>query len=358
MKICYLANAAEIHTQRWAKHFASRGYQVTVVSFEPAEIEGVRVFSLPPLSSQRHINILLNLVKIRSLVKKIAPHILHAHYVTSYGLAGAICGIHPYIATAWGCDIFTSPEKSIFYRFLVKWILGRADLVTSMAEHMTAFMNKRGYSRPDRIMTLPFGVNTKEFNPGFRLLKHDDASVTVISTRKLDKVYDVETFIRAIPLVIITYPLVRFVIVGDGPLRQALEKLAGDLKIRRHVDFLGNVPYKNIPHLLGNSDIFVTTSLSDGNNISLNEAMACGAFPVVSDIPANREWVVNGQNGLVFPCGNIESLAEKIIIALQQPDLRCAVASKNWSIIQQRGSWTKNMDRMDKYYRSGVVIQE
>jgi glycosyltransferase involved in cell wall biosynthesis len=207
-------------------------------------------------------------------------------------------------------------------------------------------------------MTLPFGVNTKEFNPEFRLLRNADAPVTVISTRKLDEVYDVETLIRAIPLVIMKYPLVRFRIAGDGPLRQTLEKLAVDLKIRNHLDFMGNVSYEEMPHLLGDSDIFVTASLSDGNNISLNEAIACGAFPVVSDIPANREWVINGQNGLIFPCGNFNSLAEKIIIALQQSELRCTAASKNWSIIEQRGSWIKNMNRIDKYYRSRVVTQE
>lgn len=354
MKICYLANAAVVHTQRWAKHFASRGYQVTVVSFEPAEIEGVQVLNLPFLSSQRHMNILLNLWKIRSLVKKIDPHILHIHYVTSYGLAGAVCGIRSFIVTTWGSDIFITPEESFFYRLLVKWVLGRADLVTSMAEHMTAFMNDRGYSTPDRILTLPFGVNTKKFNPGCRLRGYEDTPVTVISTRNLDDVYNVETFIRAIPLVMVKYPLIRFVIVGDGPLRQSLENLTVDLKIHKNIKFLGNVSYEDMPSLLGDSDVFVSTCISDGNNISLNEAMACGAFPVVSAIPANQEWIVHGKNGLVFPCGNIESLAEKIIKALQQPELRCAAAAENWSIINQRGSWSKNMDKMEDYYRSKI----
>lgn len=201
-------------------------------------------------------------------------------------------------------------------------------------------------------------MNTEEFNPGFRLPRQEDAPFMILSTRKLDEVYDVKTFIRAMPLVIRKYPLVRFVIVGEGPLRQALEMLAGDLKIADNIKFMGNVHYEDMPRLLGKCDVFVTASLSDGNNISLNEAMACGAFPVVSDIPANREWVVDGQNGLVFPCGNIENLAERIIIALQQPELRREAAAKNWSIIQERGSWTRNMDRMDKYYRSRVLVQE
>lgn len=352
MKICYLGNAADVHTQRWAKHFATRGYQITVVSFEPAEIENVKVFSLPRLSSQRHLNILLNLGRIRKIVKQISPDILHAHYATSYGLAGKVCGLQPFIVTTWGSDIFITPEESFLFRLLVKWVLSRADLVTSMAEHMTSFMNERGYSAPDRIMTLPFGVDTKQFNPGCRLHGFDDKHVKVISTRKHDDVYDIGTLICAIPLVLAKYPLTEFVIVGDGPLRKSLEDLAMDLKVNESIDFLGKISCEDMPKALGASDIFVSTCISDGNNISLNEAMACGSFPVVSDIPANREWVVHGKNGLIFPCSNIESLAEMILKAIQEPKWRRATAAENWGIINHRGSWAKNMARMEKFYRS------
>ncbi|KPL15758.1 hypothetical protein AMJ74_00855 [candidate division WOR_3 bacterium SM1_77] len=350
MKICYLANAASVHTQRWARHFADRGCHVSIVSFQPGEIGGVEVFTLPPVFSRPRVDVVLNLGRIRRLVRRIAPDILHAHYVTSYGLAGAISGWRPFIATAWGDDVLVAPEESLLYRLMVRWALSRADLVTSMAEHMTAFMNRRHYSVPDKIVTLPFGVDTQQFCPSCRTRRHGELPARVISTRHLEDEYDVQTLIRAIPTVVDRCPGTQFVVVGDGGLRPFLENLAVDLGVRQYTEFLGKVPHEHVSHLLGRADVFVTTSTSDGNNISLNEAMACGAFPVATDIPANRAWIEHRKNGLLFSCRDSEQLADAIIEALWRPDWRQDVMDQNWEIVCTRASWSHSMVEMERHY--------
>jgi len=350
MKITYLANSASIHTVRWARHFAGRGHDVTVVSFTDQIIDGVRTIYLPAPGGGPRVNVFRALPAVRRLVRKNPPDILHAHYVTSYGLAGAVCFHHPFVVTAWGDDVLISPERSILYRLMVRWVLSRADLVTSMAAHMTNLMKRRGYSTPDNILTLPFGVDTDRFNPSYRQSSSGRNGITVISTRHLSTEYDVQTLIRAIPEILSRLPETRFMIVGKGELRSYLEQLAEEKGVRDCVDFLGEVDHHMLPHLLGKADIFVTTSISDGNNISLNEASACGAFPVVSDIPANREWIEEGKNGLFFPVGDSDQLAEKVILAAEKPEWRAQAAGKNWEIISNRGSWAKNMAVMEKMY--------
>src|SRR5258708_32669943 len=126
MNICYLANVQSIHTQRWARHFARRGCEVTVVSFQSGVIEGIPVIQLPCISAYRRIGIVLNLNKVRQLVRQIDPDTLHAHYVTSYGLAGALADRHPLVITAWGTDVLVSPEESWICRQIVRFALGRA----------------------------------------------------------------------------------------------------------------------------------------------------------------------------------------------------------------------------------------
>ena len=350
MKICYLSSAESIHTHRWAQHFQGCGHQVTVITFQPGEIDGIAVLQLAKLTSLRPLNVLFHLDRIRRLVRNIAPDILHAHYVTSYGLAGAISGWRPFVATAWGDDVLISPERSLLYRLLVSWVLARADLVTSMADHMTEHMNKRGYAAPDRILTLPFGVDTDQFNPNERIRKHGDGSAIVISTRNLIKPYDVQSFIMAIPLVLVKCPETRFMVAGDGDLRASLEVLANSKGVGQYVEFLGMVPHKNMPRLLQNADVFVTTSLTDGNNISLNEGMACGAFPVASDIPANRQWIRHGINGFLFPVGDVDLLAEAIVEAIRQPGLRQEAGDQNWDIVRRKASWVKSMATIENYY--------
>jgi len=350
MKICYLANAASIHTQRWAKHFSNRGFEVTVVSFQPGEIEGIKVIQLPFNPSWSRMNVLLNLGRVRPLVHKIAPDILHAHYVTSYGLAGALAGRHPLVITAWGSDVLVMSEESWIYRQMVRFTLRRADLVTSMADHMTELLLHRRYALPDRIVTLPFGVDTSVFNLDRRTNKHGDRTPLVVSTRRLDHGLDVHLFIQAIPQVLKRCSDVHFVATGDGPLRPQIEKLARDFGISDRIDFRGEVSHHELPRLLERADVFVSTSRSDGNNVSLNEAMACGAFPIATDIPANRAWIKHGHNGLLFPRQDGNLLAERIIEALQKPGWREAVIAQNWGIICKKASWSKNMFEMEHHY--------
>jgi L-malate glycosyltransferase len=247
MKICYLANAASVHTQRWARHFADLGYWVTVISFEPAEIDGVTVYPLNNVSSHRRLGIILSLGRVRRLVRQIAPDVLHVHYVTSYGLAGALAGWHPLAMTAWGSDVLVMPEQSWVYRQIVRFALSRADLVTSMADHMTRHLVERRYASATKIVTLPFGVDINVFNLEQRSRQHGEDPALVVSTRRLDEGLDVHLFILAVPQILARFPGTCFVVIGDGPLRSELEQLASDLGVSDQIDFRGSVAQREIP---------------------------------------------------------------------------------------------------------------
>jgi glycosyltransferase involved in cell wall biosynthesis len=351
MKICYLANAQSVHTQRWAKHFLMIGHQVKVISLDPAEIENIEVIVPPHRTSDRRLNILLNISKILRLVHQIRPDILHAHYVTSYGFVGSLTGTHPYIVTAWGSDVLIEPEKSWLYRRIVGFALGRADLVTSMAPHMTELMLRRKYAAEDKIVTLPFGVDTDVFNLERRTRPHGSRTAIVVSTRRPDYGLDVDSFVRAVPAVMKVFEDTRFIVIGEGPLRKSIERLAADLGLAGRIEFRGEISHREMPELLGMADVFVSTSPSDGNNISLNEAMACGAFPVATDIPANRVWVESGQNGFLYPCRDVDRLADRIIEALLRPDWREKTMNANWDIVRKGASWAKSMEEAESHYR-------
>ncbi len=350
MKICYLSDATSIHTARWARHFVDRGHEVTVISFRPGQLERGKLIQLTGALSLSPWAILRQIPRVRRLVCNIAPDILHAHYVTSYGLAGALSGWRPFVVTAWGSDVLIAPEHSWLYRLVVRRVLARADLITSMAHHMTTTFIQRRYAPPSKIMTLPFGIDTEEFNPARRSAPHRAGPATVVSTRHLMEIYDVATFVRAIPAVLAQCPDTHFIIAGDGELRAALEQSVDRAGVRPSVEFRGKVPHDEVPHLLGEADVFVTTAITDGNNVSLNEAMACGAFPVASDIPANREWIEHGRNGLTFPVGDVDRLVEAVVRAIREPAWRQAAAAENWTIVNQHASWANNMARMEDRY--------
>jgi glycosyltransferase involved in cell wall biosynthesis len=93
---------------------------------------------------------------------------------------------------------------------------------------------------------------------------------------------------------------------------------------------------------LKNSDIYVSTSLSDGTSASLLEAMITGLACVVSDIPGNKEWIVDGVNGMLFPARNHEKLAEKMIQLARDAELRKKLGEKAILTVRKRANWQEN----------------
>ena len=360
MKICYLANAASIHTERWASHFARRGYDVTVVSLTDAQIPGVDVRWIGPDPNIRgRLAYLMAVPRLRRLLRRLKPDILHAHYAGGYGLIAALASFHPLVLTAWGSDVLILPRTSRLMRGLVRFALRRANLVTSMAQHMTSAI--RGLGVPgENVLTLPFGVDTGIFHPHNRREIGTREGFTIVSTRHLEPLYNVGLLVEAMPVIVEEVPNVRLLLIGDGSERGRLQARVNELNLADRVTFLGRQRPAEIAGYLSDADLFVSTSLSDGNNVSLNEAMACGAFPIATDIPANREWINHGRNGFLTDLHDPRTLAQLGIQALRQRGLRASAAAANWEIVRQRGAWESAMEIMEKRYwdilQSGALV--
>jgi len=274
--------------------------------------------------------------------------LMHAHWIIPAGLMALIVGRicrKPVVVTAHGSDLLVVLEKSPVIRRLVKCVLGRADAITSVAEHLTEKMVEMGIAR-EKILTFPMSVPTESFTPEGDAPEGWDQKVVAFSNRSLYPLYNVETLIRAAPTIFAKTPNAEIVIAGEGPERERLESLAAALDVTDRVKFVGAIPHERMPDYLRGSAAYVSTALSDGASVSLLEAMACGAFPVVADIPANREWIKDGENGLLFPPENPEALAEKILECFDRSDLSVSARDKNARIIEQRAQWSSNIEKL------------
>jgi glycosyltransferase involved in cell wall biosynthesis len=110
-------------------------------------------------------------------------------------------------------------------------------------------------------------------------------------------------------------------VCGDGSERQPLQELARSLGIAHRTTFAGTVPAGRMADELAWTDVYVSTSFTDGASSSLFEAMAVGRFPVVSDLPANRPYVEQGVSGVLFPPGDSAALAAALEQAAGDPVL-------------------------------------
>jgi glycosyltransferase involved in cell wall biosynthesis len=343
------------------RYFVQRGHEVHVISFENTQIEGttVHVLKLPVLVKNATFPLkLASIYRIKALINRIEPEILHAHFVTNYGLFGALCNFNPFVITAWGSDVLIVPEAlfiSMMKKHIAKYTLRKADLVTCDAEHMKEAMRRLG-TDPEKITLIHFGVDTRKFRPGekseeirAKLGVYD--SPTVISLRKLEPLYDIESLIRSLPLVLKEVPESQFVIAGKGSEEKSLGKLSESLGVSDNVKFVGFIPNDVLPQYLITMDVYVSTSLSDaGIAASTAEAMACGLPVVVTDVADNKKWIDNGVNGFVVPVKDPKSLAEKIIYLLQNEDIRKKFGKTSRKIIDERNNYYKEMEKMEDIY--------
>lgn len=360
MRLLYLANVASVHTLKWVNYFAHAGHEVHLVTWRrpgtpSGLLDSVRVHRIvcPPHYVMRYGALL----EVMEIVRTTRPELVHAHYIAHFGIVGGLLARFtdspPLVLTAWGSDILGSMDfvKSRLIRMSVQ----QADCVTCDSPHLLPRLAALG-AKADSVHIINFGVDTELFRPGG--MSRDLVSELglrpgpiVISLRSLRPIYDVATLIGAVPLVLKEVPDAAFVIAGDGDQRQLLERQSVSLGVSENVRFVGMLPNDVLPDCLTSADVYVSTSLSDaGIAASTAEAMACGLPVVVTDFGDNGSWVRDGETGYLFPCGDSDRLAERLILLLRDAQLRERLGANGRREIVERNSYHCEMGKMERIY--------
>jgi len=356
MRLCFLAGANSIHSQKWIKYFADKGHEIHWISLTPNcfdRISNVKYYFLKEFSV-KPLDILFNAIPIRKLIRKISPDILHAHYAGVNGALAALSGFHPFVLTVWGSDILVT-GKSKIKRPLVKFGLERADLITCNSELLKQEIVKLN-NNVQKIKFIYWGTDIQKFKPGsakeeIRERLEIVNSFAIISLRNLEPIYNVETLIKCIPFVLKKDPRAKFIIAGKGSEEKKLKKIATDLNVFDSVKFVGWIPSEEMPHYLRTVDLLVSTSLSDGDlSQGTQQAMACGLPIITTDLTVNRHRIKNGENGIIFPTKDPEALAEKIITLLKDKEFRTRLGEKGRKTIKNNLDHYKEMQRASSLY--------
>jgi glycosyltransferase involved in cell wall biosynthesis len=344
MRILFLSDAGSYHTQRWVNYFVDRGHRCFLISLERGFPTQAQEFLITPVPLPNFLRYPLRVPKIKRMVKSIQPDLVNAHFVPNYGLIGALLKIHPLVISTWGSDVLISPEKSWLHRLRAKQILSKADLITTDAVVSAEAIYKLGVGK-ERVLITPMGVESGSMG---QHQKKEKPCLLVMSSRKLESLYDVATLIKAIPQIVKRAKRdVKFVVIGEGSQKNNLLNLAIKNKAIGYVEFKGVLSREALIQDYRDSDIYVSTSLSDSTSVSLLEAMAFGLIPVVTDIPGNQEWIRDGENGFLFPKYDQVALAERIIFIINEFDKWKEFRAKNASLIQERAVWEDNLKAVE-----------
>jgi glycosyltransferase involved in cell wall biosynthesis len=369
MRILYVAPMNSIHSRRWIKYFVEQGHDVHIVNVGFAANSRLAnvTYHFEQLDHNQY-PVYVDLFKrflpfrrrLKRVIREVSPDLIHVHGVDAYAYIVHHCGFHPLVATAWGVEIMLEPKQSLKYKFIVKSVLKTADAITCDAVHIRDEIVRLG-AEATKVHIMYFGTDMREWNPSKRdqgvkaeLGFPGDAKV-VISLRQLKPIYDIPTFLRSIPLVLAEMPKARFIVASDGPDRQALVALAEELGVSTAVRFVGFLSDEDLQRYTASADIYVSSSPNDaGLAASTAEAMASQVPAIITDYGNNKDWVVDGESGMLFTIGDYHQLAEKIVFVLRNPETAAQFAARGREIINTRNNWNQAMEKVDALYRQVV----
>lgn len=363
LKICLICDTRSIHYQRWIRDLKRQGHELYIFSpfRETIDQENVEFVPTPkaPFPLFKSVKTILKMLyrvklafDIRKKLKVIKPDLVHAHFLTDSGWIGAWVNYHPFVVTAHGSDVLVHPVKSKIYRFVVVHVLKKADKVIIVAQHLKDNLVKFG-GRAEKIVTIPNYINPKFFTTESKIdgkFRNFASSPTIVSARKLEPIYNVETLIKAAPIVANKFPQCKFYIIGDGEKYDLLKSMVDELNLTENFLFTGKLNHDELAEYFKQSHIYVSTALSDGLAVTTIEGMAGGMVPVLTNIPANSALVYHQKNGFLFECENENQLGESILQAIIDTTLTLDACKKNLKFVVENFSSQVVIEKTEQEY--------
>jgi glycosyltransferase involved in cell wall biosynthesis len=360
MRLAFISNADSVHTRRWVDWFKARGHAVMVFADRGLRIPWpeVPVIDLPARCDLRRLRYPVWLRSIRATLRGWRPDILHAHRVARAGWLGAASGLHPLVVTPWGSDLMLQTRRSSLARWLARWVLRRADLVTADSQALLDRAIELGAARP-KTRLVSWGVDLSRFRPGsaaaLRARLGLEADRVILSIRAVQPLYNLDQIVAALQEVRAVLPRVMLVLRdynADPDYRQRLARSIERRGLGEAIRWIGPADcWEQNVETYRLADVAVSVPSSDSQSISILEAMACGVPVIASDLPAARELIRPGENGLLVPCGDPEALAEALIELLREPEQRAGFVRRNLELVRGRADQDVEMARMERLYQ-------
>lgn len=334
-----LSDGKSMHTLKWAKEL-KKYYDVYILTFTDFIEEFVQSFAEDRLYSL-HTKISANggnykvislIPEVVDIIQQINPHVVHAHYITSYGVVSAIIKKlyripATLILSTWGTDILVTPHKNKLYWYITRFALSQADIITSdshaMSDEIKLICNRQA-------LTFPFGL---EKFPACMIEDKDE--FLYFSNRSLGKNYNIDKIIIFFAELVRENQKRKLIIANDGPQKEDLMNLVGELGLTDNVNFVGFLNREQQNQFYAKSQFYLSIPTSDATSVSLLEAMAFGCIPIVSNIQSNREWIINNFNGFYIN-DSVESL-ERLFRNKER------IYDTNRLIIKEKALWENNI---------------
>jgi glycosyltransferase involved in cell wall biosynthesis len=392
MKILFVADGRSPIALNWIKHWTARGDEVFLVSTYPADpkppasrVDFVPVAfsqakSAPKTNSRKKKSLLwgattlklrmglrhwlgpLTLPKaarrLEQLVAAYQPDLVHALRVPYEGMLAAAAkqlapkNFPPLLVSIWGNDFTLHATASPLMSQYTRQTLRAADALHADCRRDIRLAETWGFdiALPHIVLPGAGGIDGEVFYPP----SSSPVSSLVINPRGIRSYVRNDTFFKAIPLVLKKRPEVQFICPNMAGESQAIAWVEA-FGIQKSVTLTPPLERNQLADKFRSARILVSPSTHDGTPNSLLEGMACGCFPIAGDLESIREWITPEVNGLLINPADEQALADAILRALNDDDLREQAVRENQKIIAERAEYNQSMARAENFYRAIIA---
>jgi len=298
---------------------------------------------------------------LRKVIKRIKPDLIHAGPIQTAAFIAVLTGFRPILTMSWGFDLMEYIHRGKWWEWVTGYVLKRSTFFTSDAAVTRNVAVEYGMN-PEKTVVFPWGVDLDQYTPkpwqtggrGNGKTEEGDKAFTLFCNRSWEPRYGVDVLAKALVRAADTNPGVRMLLLGGGSQANRLRQILLQGGVLNLVQMPGQVSQTDLPSWYHRADLYISPSHVDGSSVSLMEAQASGLPCLVSDIPANKEWVTEGENGWLFPDGDAGALAAKITQAIEQRDTLPAVGRAARSVAEARADWRKNSQKLMYAYEQAL----
>ncbi|MCC6442030.1 MAG: glycosyltransferase family 4 protein [Armatimonadetes bacterium] len=278
-------------------------------------------------------------------------------------LMQAVCGV-PYLVYTHGLDILVM-GRNRYRRWLRRLILGRATRLVAVSGYVRETLISLGVP-PEKISVIHPGVEAERFRPGLDIAslrqKHGlEGHRVILSVARLVERKGHAQIIRALPELIRRIPGLVYLIVGDGPERPSLEKLAEAMHLQPYVRFAGAVPACELPGYYNACALFALLPYEipdsgdvEGFGMVYLEASACGKAVIGTDCGGVREAVEDGKCGLLIPQNDRLAFIEAATALLADPELAGELGRYGRLRAERHFTWPAVASRLEAVWEQAV----
>lgn len=293
-------------------------------------------------------------LSLRRVIRKIQPDLIHAGPIQTCAFIAVLTGFRPILTMSWGFDLMQDADRNRWYRQITRYVLRNSTFFTSDAEVTCAKAVAYGMN-PDNTLVFPWGVDLDRFTPGSWSPPNEekliaDHSFTLFCNRAWEPRYGVDILARAFVRATESRLGLNLMLLGGGSQGARIRQILMNGSVLDRVTFAGQVSQAELPNWYHRADVFISPAHVDGSSVSLLEALASGLPCLVSDIPGNKEWVTEGENGWLFPDGDADALAAKILQAADQRKTLPEIGRAARAVAEERADWTKNSAKLMQVY--------